>query len=273
MKVYISYEVAGAMCVASPVAKSDERTRRIVTDEVNAAIQGAAGAGADEFLVNTGCPDCDYIDLDRIDPRAEVIVGMWKPDQTMAGIDESFGALFVMSMHAKARTPRAVCAHSWDLDIYDYRVNGRSIGELGMAAYFAADYGVPTALVSGDAATCREAVELLGDVEVAPTKESLSWISARCPHPIKVLSRISQAAGRAISRLGSIRPPRLDKPVVVEIDFTKPHLVDWWTCVPTVEANGDCGVRIKAPDYRAAHRLFVLLSKIQTAFHHESGLA
>jgi D-aminopeptidase len=55
----------------------------------------------------------------------------------MQGIDGSFDAMFILSMHAKAHT-RAVFAHTWSLNIYDYRVNGKSIGELGMAVYYAA---------------------------------------------------------------------------------------------------------------------------------------
>ena len=38
-----------------------------------------------------------------------------------------------------------------------------------MAVFFAAACGVPTALVSGDTATCKEAIDLLGHVETAST--------------------------------------------------------------------------------------------------------
>ena len=272
MKIYITYEVAGAMGYVNPQAEKSRETYQAVTDEVNAAIAGAAQSGATEFLVNTGCPPCDQILMDRIDPRAEVIRGMWKPDQTMEGIDESFDAMFILSMHAKARTPQAVFAHTWDLDVYDYKVNGKSIGELGMAAYFAAAVGVPTVLVSGDSATCREAQDLLGDVETAVTKESISWVAARCAHPSKVLSRIKDAAGRAVSRLKNFKPVKLTTPVTVEIEFSKPHLTDWWAWVPTVEVTGPCSVRIEGPDYRAAHRLFVLLDKLQSVYLIASGL-
>jgi D-amino peptidase len=273
MKIYIMYEVGGAMGYVNPKGSDDAETRRAVTAEVNAAIAGAAEAGATGFVVNTGCPPADYVILDEVDPRAEVIRGLWKPDQTMEGIDETFDAMFVLSMHAKAHTPRAVFSHTWSLNIYDYRVNGVSIGELGMAVYFAAAVGVPTVLVSGDVATCGEARALLGEVEVAPTKESISWISARCPHPSRVLERIHDAAKRAIERLDDFKPVQLVSPVTVEIDMTNPTLIPWWVWVPTVEANGPSGIRFQAPDYRAAHRLFVVLQKVELAYHVESGMS
>lgn len=273
MKVYIMYEVGGAMGYVNPKAGDDPETRRAVTAEVNAAIAGAGEAGATEFVVNTGCPPANHVILDEVDPRAEVIRGLWKPEQTMEGIDGTFDAMFVLSMHAKAHTPRAVFSHTWSLNIYDYRVNGASIGELGMAVYFAAAVGVPTVLVSGDVATCEEAKRLLGGVEVAPTKESISWISAKCPHPSRVLERIHGAAKRAIERLDDFQPVQLSSPVTVEIDMTNPTMIPWWLWVPTVEANGPSGIRFQAPDYRAAHRLFLVLQKLELAYHEESGLS
>jgi D-amino peptidase len=175
-------------------------------------------------------------------------------------------------MHAKAHTSRAVFSHTWSLNIYDYRVNGVSIGELGMAAYFAAAVGVPTVLVSGDTATCAEARALLGDVEVAPTKESVSWISAKCPHPSLVLERIRDAARRAVERLDEFRPVELASPVTVEIDMSNPNLPPWWAWVPTVELTGPSGIRFQAADYRAAHRLFLVLQKVELAYYMESGM-
>jgi D-amino peptidase len=272
MKIYIMYEVGGAMGYVDPKGGGDLETRRTVTAEVNAAITGAAEAGATEFVVNTGCPPANQVILDEVDPRAQVIRGLWKPDQTMEGIDESFDAMFVLSMHAKAHTSRAVFSHTWSLNIYDYRVNGVSIGELGMAAYYAAAVGVPTVLVSGDTATCEEAQALLGDVEVAPTKESISWIAAKCPHPSVVLQTIHDAARRATERLDEFKPVSLSSPVTVEIEMTNPTLPPWWVWVPTVEATGPSGIRFQAPDYRAAHRLFLVLQKVELAYYVESGM-
>jgi D-amino peptidase len=272
MKVYIMYEVGGAMGYVDPKIGHDQEIREAVTAEVNAAIAGAVEAGATEFLVNTGCPPNNHVILDKVDRRAQVIRGAWKPDQTMQGIDETFDAMFVLSMHAKAHTPKAVFAHTWSLSIYDYRVNGTSIGELGMAAYYAGALGVPTVMVSGDIATCEEAKDLLGDVEVAPTKESISWIAAQCPHPSIVLDGIYNAARQAIERLDEFKPAQLTSPVTVEIDMTNPNMIPWWLWVPTIEATGPSNIRYQASDYQAAHRLFLVLQKLELAWFEESGL-
>ncbi|MCK4516621.1 MAG: M55 family metallopeptidase [Spirochaetaceae bacterium] len=272
MKVYIMYEVAGANGYVVSEKKDQYDVRKAVADEVNAAIVGAKEAGVMEFVVNTGYPASDHVDPYSVDPGAQLIRGDWKPDQTMEGMDESFDAQFILSMHAKARTPRAVGAHTWDMSVYDFRVNGKSIGELGMAAYFAAACGVPTVLVSGDTATCKEAHDLLGDIETVATKDSISWVSARCYHPSVVLENMRGAAKRAIERLQEIKPPRLSTPVTVEIEMSSPILIQYWKSVPTVQETGPCGIRYESPDYRAAQRLFLVLAKLYAAWYAESGM-
>jgi D-amino peptidase len=279
MKVYIMYEVGGAMGIVStsqmrgmfPSERAagltiPEETRRYVTTEINAAIEGAAQAGATEFLVNTGCPNGRYVLPYELDERAELIQGPWKPDGTMEGIDESFDAAFLLSVHAKRGNPQAVFAHSWSEDIIDYRVNGISIGEVGMAIFFASAVGVPVIMVSGDAHACDEAVELDSDIDTAPTKVGISRAAARSLHPKKVLQSIQEAATRAMTALPAREPLHLASPVTVEMDMLDGRLIPWWLSVPTVEANGPTGVKWQSPDYRAAHRLFMVMDMLHAAY-------
>ena len=271
MKVYIMYEVAGTMGHVDPGGDDKPETRKAVTQEVNAAIEGASEAGATEFVVNTGSP-FSHVILEDLDPRAELIKGGWKPSQTMEGLDDSFDAQLILSMHAMVGTPRAVFAHSWSFAIHDFRVNGKSVGELGMAVYFAAACGVPTLMVSGDTATCREAEAFIPGIEVAPTKDSITWISARCPHPSIVLETIRSAAKRAVERKDEFKPLELKNPVTIDIEMISPNAPSWWEWIPTVERTGPCSIRYQAEDYVAAHRLFLILSKVECAWGQESGL-
>jgi D-amino peptidase len=67
-------------------------------------------------------------------------------------------------MHAMAGTPDGVLAHTvsgsawWRL-----RFNGVEVGETGINAALCGTWGCPVVLVTGDAATCREAQALLGE--------------------------------------------------------------------------------------------------------------
>jgi len=85
MKIYIMYEVSGAMGHIDPRTQDNPETSHAVTAEVNAVIAGATKAGATEFLVNTGYPwNWSQIIPQDLDPCAELIRGgvsqtrLWK---------------------------------------------------------------------------------------------------------------------------------------------------------------------------------------------------
>jgi D-aminopeptidase len=80
-----------------------------------------------------------------------------------------------------------------------------------------------------------------------------------------VLQNIRYAAKRALERLDEFKPLQLASPVKVEIDMSNPTMIDWWLWVPTIERNGPSSVRFHADDYRSAHRLFLVLQKLELA--------
>ena len=84
MKVYISVDAEGIsgiykMSQVLPGKPDYSFLRRMMANDVNAAIRGAAAAGADEILVN----DChnlgDNLVLDQLDCRASLLSGADKP--------------------------------------------------------------------------------------------------------------------------------------------------------------------------------------------------
>src|SRR4051795_7144321 len=87
------------------------------------------------------------------------------------GLDSSFGAALFVGYHARAGTPDGVLNHTWmGREILDVQLNGKLAGEIRLIAELAAWHGVPVALVTGDAAACAEAREVLGDVETVAVK-------------------------------------------------------------------------------------------------------
>src|SRR3712207_5578895 len=72
-----------------PGCSQYERFRHLLTGDVNAAIEGAAGAGAASFLVNEAHDGMRNLLLKDLDPRAELIVGQRKPLVMMEGIEGS----------------------------------------------------------------------------------------------------------------------------------------------------------------------------------------
>ena len=57
--------------------------------------------------------------------------------QTLDDLDETFAAVFLVGIHARSGTPGAVMDHTWDFRILNLRVNGTTIGEVGLNALLA----------------------------------------------------------------------------------------------------------------------------------------
>ncbi|MBI4419452.1 MAG: M55 family metallopeptidase, partial [Gemmatimonadetes bacterium] len=147
--VYINADMEG---VAGLSATDDPDARRFMTEEVNAAIAGAFAAGAQRVVVNDGHGGHNNLLMDRLDPRVISLRGSLKPYGMMEGLDSSFSAVVFQGSHAMAGTAGGFLAHTGSGAVQDLRINGVSVGEPGMNALYAAWYGVPVVLISGDSA-------------------------------------------------------------------------------------------------------------------------
>jgi D-amino peptidase len=196
-----------------------ERFRRIMTAEANAAIAGAVAGGAAEIVVNDSHAGMDNILIEELDPAARLISGSPKPFGMMQGIGPGVDAVFLIGYHARSGTGAAVHEHTWSGSIVDVRLNGISVGELGLNAALAGGFGVPVALVTGDRATAEEARALLGEVRTVVTKEAITRTSAECRHPEEVQEEIRSAAREALARTGA--PLSLPAPITLSVSFVR----------------------------------------------------
>ena len=149
--------------------------RELATLECNAAIDGALAAGATDVLVVDG-HGSGAMDPRRLHPAARLLAGRPKP--RAFGCDASFDAAFVVGQHAMSNADGGHLAHtnSWSVD--EWRINGHLIGELGKEMLLFAACGVPTVLVTGDAACAAEARALLPAVETVAVKDGVRRGSA-----------------------------------------------------------------------------------------------
>lgn len=137
------------------------RFRSLLTQEVNAVIAGARGAGARSFVVNEGHGGnlfANVLPWD-LDTAAILVRGFPKPLVMITGIDSTVGTLMFTGAHAGAGSP-GVLSHNFAFDAFT--VNGTRLNEVGINALIAAEYGVAVSLVSGDDVLIRETREILG---------------------------------------------------------------------------------------------------------------
>jgi len=190
MKVYLLWDMEGASGLFTRDQawywepgvgpETAEAGRRLLMADVDAASAAALAAGADEVIVCDTHHGGGNIRPEALlpDPR---ITYHGRSTATLAdgtrrvfpGLDETVDGFLLLGHHAKAGTPDAFLPHTNSLAWADYRINGRSVGEIGIEACYAGHWGVPLVLVQGDEAGCREAAAQFPDVLTAPVKRAV----------------------------------------------------------------------------------------------------
>lgn len=216
-----------------------ERARKRMTQEVNAAIEGALAAGADEVIVNESHDGMRNLIPEDLHRDIRLITGSDKQFSMMQGIDEEgVGAVFFTGYHARAGTPAAPLAHSFTGFVQDIRVDGVSMGEYGLNALVAGHFGIPVVLVTGDDKAVDQTRELLGESVVgAEVKKGYSTTSAIHLHPARAQDLIRSSAEQAVKSRESVQPYRLPDGATVEVELDHQSKADAADRIPGVERS------------------------------------
>lgn len=264
MKILIAADMEGITGVVhwnhvAPSHPEYARFRRLMTADVNAAVSGAFEAGADEVVISDGHNDGRNILIEELDPRARLNSGTPSPFSMVQGIDRGVDGVFFIGYHARIGTPNAILEHTWsDERVYGLRLNGRTVGEIGLNAAVCGHFSAPVLLISGDQAACTEARELLGEVETAVVKIAVGRMAAELLPPAVTSKMITTAAHTAVRRLaeGSApQPLQLPAPVTIEVEFVQSEMADKAALLPAAVRNGRC-VQYTAADMPTAYAAF-----------------
>jgi D-amino peptidase len=268
MKVYMSVDIEGVAGVIDRLQGSIDAGgfefqlgRKLMTDETNAAIEGAMQAGATEFVINDSHAEMRNLLPHDLHPKATLIQGRIKHRFMVEGLDDSFDAVFMVGYHAPAGVRDGVLNHAFHP--YELRYNGVVWSEIGLTASVAGHYGVPVALVAGDDAAIRNAQALLPPHVGVSVKRGISRMAGESPHPTEACNRIRDAARQAIERLGEFTPLKVATPVTIEMDLYFSPQADITALIPGIERVGDRTVRFSATDALEAYRMFLATYYIQ----------
>ncbi|HEX6508094.1 MAG TPA: M55 family metallopeptidase, partial [Chloroflexota bacterium] len=189
MDVFISADVEGVAGIAgwhqiSPGSEDYAVGRELMVGEVNAAIEGALSAGATRIVVNDSHSRMTNILPAALHPSARLISGHFKPMYMLQGLDDSFDAAFFVGYHGAMGEPEAILSHTYNpRAIWEAKVDGRIVGEIGINALVCEYFGVPVRLVTGDQITALEARDVLPGAHVAEVKRSFGRYSAESMSP------------------------------------------------------------------------------------------
>jgi len=193
--------------------------RDLLMADINSAAAAALEAGVDELIICDTHHGGNNIVLDRMlsDPRITYLERSrgyqdgqfrWLP-----GLDQSVDGFMVPGHHAKAGTEGAFLPHTWTLQWADFRVNGQSIGEMGIEACFAGYWDVPTVLMQGDESACREAEEQFPGIVTACVKRAENRDLCSGLDPAAARRLTAEKVAEAIEKLRT-DPPAPYKPAV-----------------------------------------------------------
>jgi D-amino peptidase len=222
MKIYMMTDLEGVAGVTDFEDRQTDshdnhaarmRMRRLLTGEVNAAIDGLFAAGATQVIVNDGHGAGYTIDFEQLDPRAQIIHGHERP-VWLPLLDETCAATILIGAHAMASSPPGVAYHTMSKGVKNWSINGISFGEMGLQALIAGHFGVPMVFVSGDAHACREIGELIPSIVTAAVKRGLSRRSAVSWPPQKARELIRAGVQEALRQRERIQPLRLEPPLL-----------------------------------------------------------
>jgi len=171
MKILLMTDMEGVAGIINsddwvlPGARYFEEGKRLLTMEVNAAVEGFFDAGADEIVV---CDGHGYsgVNLELLDNRVLYQRG-WDGPYPF-GNDETFDVMVWVGQHPKAGTEYGHICHTGNL--IDRKINGVSVGEFGEEVAICVGLGVQVIFASGCLAFTKEAEALVPGIQTVAVK-------------------------------------------------------------------------------------------------------
>lgn len=194
-------------------------SQKLLTGEVNAAVDGLLEGGATEVVVWDAHDGSRTLSVADIHPKARLLAGT--PVSPTMELDSTYSAVVFIGQHAMAGTGRGILSHSYDSrGIQNIWVNNQPTGEIGARTMLAGYFGVPVVMLSGDAAACKEMRGLVPNAECAEVKQGVSRTAGfTLPHAA-ACALIREKARRALERLDEFKPYKVTGPAEVKVEFT-----------------------------------------------------
>ncbi len=271
MRILISADMEGISGVTTwdqvtPGHAEYARFRRQMTQDINAAIEGAFQAGATEVVVTDGHWNGSNILIEEIDPCARLNTGSPSPLSMMQGIDQDVDGVFFVGYHARQGTQSAVLDHTWSSTcVANLWINDLIAGEYTINAAVAGYYKAPVIMASGDQTACAQIEEQLGKMETAIVKQPTGRYSAECLTPEishKLIQKAAYDSVKQIIKKDAPKPFVVKTPVRVTVELNYSDMADRAMLMPGVTRDG-LKLSFTSPDILKAYigfRALVTLS-------------
>lgn len=255
MKILISVDNEGISGIAN---MNELWMRETVTQDTNAAIEGALEGGATEIVVvDSHGSTKDNILWPNLHPKATLIRGGSNtPLYFLEGLDESIDAVFLIGWHDKSGG-EGTLAHCFFQHPF-IKINGEVVGEGQIAAGVAGIFGVPIALISGDDIFCGDLKSFLGNVETAVVKRAIDYSSAECFSREKTVSILKKSAKKSLSSIKQFNPYQFKNPISLEVECVMHSQATLLARIPGVRKKGR-SVHFRSNNFREVFDIIILI--------------
>ena len=227
LRIYIVTDLEGASGVykfaqtREPGNPLGEKAKEYLMGDIAAVVKGLRSANVFDIVILDGHGSQAFVPH-LMAPGAKYITGKPRPGP-LTGLDDSFDGLIQLGAHAMMGTPDGVLCHTQSSRSENrYWYNGVESGELAQCAAIAGHYDIPTIMVTGDEAACREATKFFGhDCVTVAVKRGISRQAAEL-YPFDDTRRaLYEGAKRAVAAIPKCKPYKLTLPIKAK----KEHLV------------------------------------------------
>ncbi len=202
--------------------------------DINAAVEGAFAGGAEHVTVLDSHGGGGNFDLSQLDGRAEVDTR--ENNEWWGKLDETYDGTIFIGAHAMAGTINGFLDHTQSSRTwFDYRVNGRSFGELAQWAMIAGHFDVPLLMVSGDLAACVEAKQFFHPLHCAVVKEARGRNKAELIAPEQARATIAEEVKAAVAIADRAKPFKPLLPLELQLTLNRSDFCDALAERPGVE--------------------------------------
>ncbi len=265
MKLLIAVDMEGITGVVTwnhvdPGHAEYQRFRRLMTQDVNAAVRGALEGGADEIVVTDGHWNSDNILIEELDPHARLNSGTPSPLSMVQGVDEGVDAAMFIGYHARMGTPQAILDHTWSsARVQNVWLNGQPVGEIGLNAAVCGHYQVPVLLLSGDQSANQEASTWVPGIENVVVKRASSRWAAEVLPPAVTQELICAGSRRAVENFRGGKAPQAlqpQTPVTIGLELLYSEMADKAVLLPGSRRVDGRKIEFTQPDMPAAYLAF-----------------
>lgn len=240
MKIFISVDMEGITGITH-----DEQTEgsssqyihgcKLMTGDVNAAVEGCLEAGADEIYVKDAHGNGRNIIVEELNKHAILIPGWDTMMNMVQGIDASFNALVLIGYHSMIHTENGILSHTMTGSIRRLCINNHPVGEAELSSLIAGYYGVPVVFISGDDAVVNELRRFVGEIPYVITKYGMGRETGKIIHPSLTQMNIKEKVFEAISKCGQFKPFEMELPLNVSIRLSSTKATDLVALVPGIQ--------------------------------------